>query len=111
MGIITDAIAIILGGLFGSKLQKRTSSLNYNILAIAIIIVSLVGFLENVYNVQGENIVSENLLVVLFSFLIGSKIGEKLCIEEKLSNLSKTSNKNINAFIDSMLFSGLEDYK
>lgn len=107
MGIITDAIAIILGGLFGGKLQKRTSSKNYNILAVSIIIVSLVGFLENVYNVQGENIASENLLVVLFSFLVGSKIGETLRIEEKLSNLSKTSNKHINAFIDSMLFFGV----
>ena len=51
MGIITDAIAIVLGGLLGGKLQKRTSDMNYNILSIAIIIVSLVGFLENVYNI------------------------------------------------------------
>ena len=107
MGIIFNALTIILGGLFGVKFQKRTSTKNYNILAIAIIIVSLVGFLENVYNVQGENIASKNLIIVLFSFLIGSKIGEMLHIEEKLGNLSKTSNKHFNAFIDSVLFFGI----
>lgn len=106
MGIIADALAIVFGGLFGSKLQKRSSE-NYNILAISILIVSLVGFLENMYNVQGERINSENLLVVLFSFFIGSKIGEGLRIEEKLSNLSKTENKDLNAFIDASLFFGI----
>lgn len=106
MGIIADALAIVLGGLFGSTLQKRSSK-NYNILAISILIISLVGFLENMYNVQGERINSENLLVVLFSFFIGSKIGERLRIKEKLSNLSKTSNKDLNAFIDASLFFGI----
>ena len=107
MGIIADTFAIILGGLFGDKLQKGISSKNNNVLAIAILMVSLVGFLENVYNVQGENINSGNLLVVLFSFVIGSKIGEMLRIEERLSNVGKTSNKFFNAFVDSVLFFGV----
>ncbi len=107
MGIITNALTIFLGSLFGGKLQKSAISKNCNILAIAIMLVSLVGFLENVYNVQGESIASDNLLVVLFSFFIGSKIGEIMRIEEKLSNLSKTSNKQFNAFIDSVLFFGV----
>ena len=107
MGIVADGLAILLGGLFGGKLQKRCDNGNYRILAIGIMIVSLVGFLENVYNVQGENIVSENLIVVLFSFLLGSKLGEKLKLDEKLSNLSKTSNASMNAFIDAALFFGV----
>jgi uncharacterized membrane protein YqgA involved in biofilm formation len=107
VGIVADALSIILGGLFGGKIQKRISNNNYKILAIAILIVSLVGFFENVYNIHGENINSENLLVVLFSFIIGSKIGEKLRIDERLSNLSKTSNQKFNAFIDSALFFGV----
>lgn len=107
MGIIADALAIIVGGFFGGRLQKIMGNKNYSVLAIAIMIVSLVGFLENIYNVQGDSIASENLLVVLFSFLIGSKMGEALRIEEKLSNLSKTSNKQFNAFIDTVLFFGV----
>jgi len=107
VGIIVDSLAIIIGSLLGGRLKKRSSSGNYGILAISILILSLVGFLENVYNVQGEKINSENLLVVLFLFIIGSKIGEKLKIEERLSNLSKTTDKNLNALIDSALFFGV----
>ncbi len=107
MGIFTDALTIVLGGLFGSKLQKESRTKNYQILGIGIMLVSLVGFLENVYNVQGENVVSTNLMIVLFSYLIGSKIGEAIRLEDRLSNLSKTSNKSFNAFIDSALFFGV----
>lgn len=107
MGIITDALGIAVGGLFGGRLQKLMGKQNYSILAIAIMIVSLAGFIENIYHVQGQSVASENLLVVLFSFLIGSKIGEILRIEEKLSNLGKTSNKQANAFIDTVLFFGV----
>lgn len=107
MGIITDAIAIIFGGLFGGKLQKQAEHKNRNILAITIIIVSLVGFLENVYNIKDNRISSENLFVVLFTFILGSKLGDILRIEERLSGLSKTQNKNFNAFVDAVLFFGV----
>ena len=107
MGILTDALAIIFGGLFGGKLQKKSSTNNYHILGIGIMIISLVGFLENMYNVQGENVVSENLVIVLFSYLIGSKIGEALQIEDKLSVFSNTSNSSLNAFVDATLFFGI----
>ena len=70
-------------------------------------IVCLVGFLEKVYNVQGEKIVSGNLLVVVFSLLVGGIIGEKLRLDEKLGNMSTTSNKSLNSFIDATLFFGV----
>lgn len=98
MGILTDALAIALGGLFGNRLQKFDEGNNYRNLGIGIMIVSLVGFLENMYNVEGEKVVSGNLIIVLFSFLLGSKIGDIIHLEEKLSSLSRTENKNFNAF-------------
>lgn len=107
MGILTDALAIAFGGLFGGRLQKRSIGEKPCVLAIGIMIVSIVGFLENVYNVRGENIDSENLLVVLFSLLIGSKIGDTLRLEEKLSVFGKTSNRSLNAFVDAALFFGV----
>lgn len=107
MGIITDALGIAIGGLFGGKLQRWMGRQNYSVLAIAIMIVSLAGFIENIYHVQGKSAAGENLLIVLFSFLIGSKIGEVLRIEERLSKLSTTSNKTYNAFVDTALFFGV----
>lgn len=107
MGILANALTIIIGGFLGSKQQCKACAKNYHILGIGIMIISLVGFLENVYNVQGETIVSGNLLVVIFSYLLGSKIGELLRLEDKLSNFGKTTNKSFNAFLDAALFFGI----
>lgn len=98
MGIIANALTIILGGLFGSKLRKNITTKDHKILAIVIMIFSLVGFLENTYNIQGKMLQSENLIIVMLAFFIGSKLGDLLQIEAKLSNLSKTSNASFNAF-------------
>lgn len=107
MGIFANALTIILGGLFGSKRKDKGSAKNYRILSIGIMIVSLVGFFENVYNVQGRNVVSENLKIVIFSYLLGSIIGELLQIEDKLGNLGKSANKSFNAFLNATLFFGI----
>lgn len=107
MGILTDALAIALGGLFGGRFQKSIQAEHRGVLAIGIMILSIVGFLENVYNVNGESIVSENLLIVLFAFLIGSIIGDKLHLEDILSKAGHTSNKSFNAFIDATLYFGI----
>lgn len=107
MGIITDALTIVLGGLFGGTFRKSIRTNHNSILGIGIMILSIVGFLENVYNVDGRSIVSENLMIVLFSFMIGSILGDALHLEEFLSKASQTSNKSFNAFIDATLFFGI----
>lgn len=75
MGIIINALAIVFGGLFGNKLQKSNSTQNDTVLGIGIIIVSLVSFIENMYNVEGSKISSSSLILILFAFLIGNKVG------------------------------------
>ena len=107
MGILTDALAIAFGGLFGSRLQSRSKSGDYRTLGIGIMIVSLVGFIENMYNVKGELIVSSNLVVVLLAYIAGSKLGELLHLEDRLSSLGRGQNAAFNAFIDATLFFGI----
>ncbi len=107
MGIIANALTIILGSLLGSGRKSKDSTRNYHILGVSIIIISLVGFFENVYNVEGENVVSENLILVILSLLLGTKIGEWLRIEDHLSNLGNTANQSVNAFLDAALFFGI----
>ena len=107
MGIIADALAIVFGGLFGSKLQSKKTSGDYRTLGIGIMIVSLVGFIENMYNVKGESIVSENLIIVLLTYLLGTKIGEKLRLDERLSNVGHSKSAALNAFVDGALFFGV----
>ena len=107
MGIFTNAFAIILGGLFGNKLQRWNTKSSCQTLAIGIMITSLAGFSENLYRVQGDMIVSKNLIQVILAFLIGSKIGEWIRIDEKLENLCHTQNKSMRAFIDAAVFFGV----
>ena len=104
MGIVLNAVVILVGGLFGNKLQKINAIPTNTTLGIGIIIVSLVSFIENMYNVEGGRISSSSLLVILFAFIIGNKIGEVLRIESLLSNYSKTNSRSFNAFIDTTLF-------
>lgn len=107
MGILADGLAILFGGFFGSKLHSSKHTENYHTLGIGIMIVSLVGFFENMYSVQGQIIVSSNLIVVLFAYIAGSKLGELLHLEDRLSNLGKGKNASVNAFMDAVLFFGI----
>ena len=105
MGIIANALVISLGCLLGGKLRKRQT--NYHPLGITIMIISLVGFMENVYNIDGTRITSENLLLVLFAFFLGSKLGDLLKLDQRLSYAGNTKNATLNAVIDATLYFGV----
>ena len=107
MGILVDGLAICLGGLFGCKLHRFTKPEDYRILGIGIMIVSLVGFFENMYYVAGQQIASANLILVLLAYIAGCKLGQLLKLEERLSSLGKGKNPVSNAFMDASLFFGI----
>ena len=107
MGIAANAVVIVLGGLLGSRLQKIVTKESYQTLGICIAIVSLVGFFENIYRVSGQNIASESLMVVLMAFLVGSKLGELLRLEERLSNLGAGRQKTRGGVLDAFLYFGV----
>ena len=105
MGILADALVIGLGGLFGSRF--RHYQIGHYTIGIAVMMVSLVCFLENMFNVDGTRLSTDNLIIVLLAFLIGSKIGEAIRLEDRLSNLGKTDHPSLNAVIDASLFFGI----
>ena len=105
MGILADALVICICGIFGEKIKNHKIS-NYTI-GIAIMMLSLVSFLENMYNINGKTLSTDNLIIVLLAFIAGSKIGEVIRLEERLSNLGRTDNKSLNAFVDATLFFGV----
>lgn len=107
MGILLNALVIAIGALVGSKLKKGISGDNFQTLGISIVIVSLVGFFENVYNVDGGKLASGSLILVLVAFIVGSKIGELLRLEERLSNLGISANGPRNAVLDAFLYFGI----
>lgn len=107
MGIAANALVIVLGGLLGSKLQKSITEESERTLGICIVIVSLVGFFENIYRIQGQTITSESLMIVLLAFLVGSKLGEALHLEERLSNLGKDAQNQRHGVLDAFLYFGV----
>lgn len=107
MGILANALVIGIFGLLGSVLKKSVSKDKFRILGICIVIVSVVGFFENVYTIRNGKLVSDNLTLLLIAFIIGNELGEGLHINQYLSNLGKSGNAARNAIIDSFLYFGI----
>ena len=107
MGIVTNALVIGIFGLLGSVLKKTISNDIFRILGICIVIVSIVGFFENLYTIQNGKLISDNLPLLLIVLIIGNVLGEKLHINQHLSNLVKSDNAAQNAVTDSFLYFGI----
>lgn len=111
MGILINVSVILFGGFLGGKLQKFVKKEYSYTLGIGIIIVSLVGFFENVYNVKSNKLTSGNLVILIMAFIIGSIIGKTIHLEDRFSNLGKGSNTSLNAIVDTFLFFGIGGFQ
>ena len=107
MGIVVNGFSIISGCLLGNKLKNRISFNNFVPLGVAIMLMSLMGFFENVLNVSNNKINANSTIIIVFSLIIGNYIGDFLKIDDRLSNFAKCEQKQYNAFIDAVLFFGV----
>lgn len=107
MGILTNAAVIVIFSLLGSKIAGRNFNKYDRVLGIGIMVISLVGFFENIYSVQGQYINSQNLIVVLLAYMIGYVLGDILHLDARLSRLGNTKSKTLNAVIDTTLYFGV----
>jgi len=107
MGILFNLLSISTGGILGACLRKKISFKNFSVLGIGIMIISLVGFFENIYNITDSRLESTNLIIVILSMIIGNWIGESLHLGDRLSNLSRKENKSLNSFLDTTFFFGI----
>lgn len=107
MGIALNAAAIFFGSIIGSIFKKKAYINDLTVLAISIMLISIVGFLENIFDISEMQLTSNALMIVIFSLIAGSIIGEFIHIEDRLSRASNGKNMAYNAFIDAMLFFGV----
>ena len=107
MGIITNAFSIVVGSFIGGIFKERIRFKNFVILGIAIMIISMVGFFENIYDIEEMTLKSSDLLVVVFALIIGTVLGDMLMIDVRLSSLSNIKNKGFSEFIDASVFFGV----
>lgn len=104
MGILSSAISIALGSIFGDKLKSRIPMQNITILGISVMLISLVGMLENVFTVSEHNIKSSDLIIVVLALLAGSLIGEAFKIDKLLSGPRKKDTTENPFYIGTMFF-------
>ena len=107
MGFIVDACSIFLGGILGGIFQKKLNLKSNPAFAIAIMLISLVGLLENILSISDGKIVGEHTVVVSIALVLGYLIGDALKLEYRIYSLSKAQNISKNGFIDSILFFGI----
>ena len=107
MGFIADGVSICLGGILGGVFKKKINVKNNFALAIAIMLISIVGLLENILGISDGKIVGEHTVVVCIALSLGCYIGEALKLEDRIYSLSRTQNKTANGLIDSVLFFGI----
>ena len=107
MGILVNALSISISILIGS-LCKNKLRFNINIyLAIAVIIISLLGFLENIFMISDNRLLSTNMLIVIFSLVIGSCLGDFLRIEDKINDFIKLKGSKDNGFLEAVFLFGI----
>lgn len=104
MGILTNALTISLGGLLGSLFKKFSTENFIKMCGICLIIISSVGFLENVFAVEGITVTSDGLVLIVISLCIGYLIGTLLNLEKKTLKSNPTLNKQNSAFLDATMF-------
>ena len=107
MGIIMNGLSIVTGSLFGNIFKERIKLKNFTVLGIAIMIISIVGFFENIFDVNGMILKSNDLLVVVFALIIGTILGDAIQLETKINNISSYLNDSFTAFIDATIFFGV----
>ena len=107
MGILFNTLSILFGIFLGNIFKDRINFKNFTILGIAIMIISLVGFIENIFGVQEFELKSNALLIVVFALIIGTILGEVFCLDLKLGNISNNKNKGLAEIIDTTIFFGV----
>ena len=104
MGILANAVAIIVGVFIGSVLKKGISVKKFAIFGISVSIISLVSFIENIFEVSEHNsLKGEYLYLLIFALVIGYFLGEALKLDELFKGKSEKEQTN-QAFSQAAIF-------
>lgn len=107
VGFIVDGLAISLGGILGGIFKSKVNIKNNFPLALAIMLISAIGLLENMLSVSDGKIVGENTVIVSIALVVGFLIGEGLKLEDRLHSLPRSDSLSLNGLIDAIIFFGV----
>lgn len=107
MGIVINAVSIVTGSLLGSIFKERIKFKNFTVLSISIMIISMVGFIENIFDIEGMILKSNDLLVVVFALIVGTVLCDAMSLETKISKLSSYTKNGFSDIVDATIFFGV----
>ncbi len=112
MGTLINVGAVILGGILGkfingSNIRKYEQTL-MSALGLCTLFIGISGVLTQMFQVSGEHLSANGTMLMIFSMIFGSIIGEFLCIEDRLVSLGESIKKAVHAtndtkFVDSFM--------
>ena len=116
LGTIINTVAVILGGMLGIVLKngvtKRFEKILMQANGLAVIFIGISGALKYMLVVEDNNISTKGTMLMIFSLVIGSLIGEWINIEAKMEIIgvklkSAVKIKNDNRFVDGFVTTSL----
>ncbi len=116
LGTIINTVAVILGGMLGIVLKngvtKRFEKILMQANGLAVIFIGISGALKYMLVVEDNNISTQGTMLMIFSLVIGSLIGEWINIEAKMEIIgeklkSAVKIKNDNRFVDGFVTTSL----
>lgn len=116
LGTIINTVAVIFGGMLGIVLKngvtKRFEKIMMQASGLAVIFIGISGALKYMLVVEDNNISTQGTMLMIFSLVIGSLIGEWINIEAKMENIgeklkSAVKIKNDNRFVDGFVTTSL----
>ena len=93
LGSLVNAIAVIVGGLIGMLFKKgipeKIKDGLMNVLSLCVMFIAVTGAINPITDSETGNIVSINTLVIIFSAVFGTILGEILDLDSLLNRLGR----------------------
>ncbi len=116
MGAIINTLAVVFAGFLGLFLKKGIKPNLQRILmqanGLAVIFIAIGGVMEHMLVIDGNNISTQGTMLLIFSLVIGSVIGEWIDIEAKMNSLGEkikalVKMQSDNRFVDGFVTTSL----
>ncbi len=107
MGILADALSISIGILIGSFFRKKLKFRINQYFAIAVMMISLLGLIENVFTVSEDRLLGSDIVVVVVSLIAGSLLGDLLRLEERMHNFERGDSSAKKGFWEAVFLFGI----
>ena len=116
MGAIINTLAVIVAGAIGIVLKKGIKPNMQRILmqanGLAVIFIAIGGVMEHMLVINGNDISTQGTMLLIFSLVIGSILGELIDIEAKMDTLgekikSLVKMQSDNRFVDGFVTTSL----